>query len=267
MGVNRNLEDDKSRMGDRRSAERGQTRRKRRKKYRLKPQARRLYRGILVGLSALVVLILLLRFTVFKSTYAIQGYDGAAPFAISEQVLEAVKPQNPNDFITMDITFRVDAQAKVNKMNMEFIQLISDKKYREWTLEVDGTRAKLKKGDVLKGNYSQQRGRFPPLSETAASLSRIPLTELAAKETLVEKQYLEFSTKNYRPNVNPAFSDKVEEGVQVLWISAAGAQSTVQANFKPVSNYIAVDCGMSSEGGDGSMAKRYVILLETNAIT
>lgn len=237
---------------------------KKRRKYRLKPSAKRFYKRALIVIGILLVATVTLRLTVLRKSFTLYGYDSAKPFEVQSLLLEKIAPKNEEDLILMDLTMRTNSSATVEYFRLDMIELISNERYQEWTLEVNGSRAKLLKGSRSSGNLTEQRKRFPSIQETTAALGRIPLLSLVTNEKLSGKQKLEFTTKSYRPNVNPVFSDKAGAGVNILWVAATGSTSSAQADWIPYTNYMALDCAVYTPEEEAS-TKRYVILLETVA--
>ncbi|MCI8441807.1 MAG: hypothetical protein HFG27_04655 [Provencibacterium sp.] len=235
---------------------------KKRKKYRLKPQAKRFYKRALLVIGLVLVATLALRFTVFRKTFTLYGYNASQPFEVQSLLLEKINPKQEENLILMDLTLRTNSSAEVTSFQLDMIELISNERYQEWTLQVSGGRAKLRKGSRASGNLTEQKNRFPSIQQTTAALGRIPLLSLVTNEKLSGKQQLEFTTKNYRPNVNPTFSDKAGEGVSIMWVAATGSTSSAQADWIPYTNYMALDCAVYTPSEDTSI-KKYVILLET----
>lgn len=235
---------------------------KRRRKYRLKPAAKRFYIRMLVVLGVILVAALALRLTVFRKSFTLYGYDSANPFEVQSLLVEKIQPKNEDDLIIMDLTMHTSSDATVSSFRLDLIELISNERYQEWTLEVSGGRAKLRKGSRASGNLTEQKKRFPSVSETTAALGRIPLLSLVTNEKLTGKQQLEFTTKSYRPNINPTFSDKAGAGIKIMWVSATGSTSSAQADWIPYTNYMALDCAVYTPA-EATSVKKYIILLET----
>lgn len=235
---------------------------RRRRKYRLKPAAKRFYMWALIVLGIVLVAVTVLRLTVLRKSFTLYGYDSAKPFEVQSLLLERIKPKDEDDLIIMDLTMRTSSDATVSSFRLELIELISNERYQEWTLEVNGGRAKLRKGSRASGNLTEQKNRFPSISETTAALGRIPLLSLVTNEKLAGKQQLEFTTKSYRPNINPTFSDKAGAGIGIMWVSATGSTSSAQADWIPYTNYMALDCAVYTPAEETAV-KKYIILLET----
>lgn len=239
------------------------TQAKRRRKYHLKPSAKRFYTRAGLVLAGVLAVVVLLRLTVLKTTYTLRDYSAAAPFEIGAQVLDRINPKNPEDLVIMDVFLTLDNSASLKNITVKFTELISKNSCREWTLDIKGEQAKLSRGDKLSADLTSQRGRFPPLSSTLSALSRIPYSKIAAEQSIGQKQQLLLSTKSFRPNVNPVFSDSVKDSVVLWWVSANSAMSQVDASYTPVSDYMAVECFVQDVSGQGEDALKYVILMET----
>ena len=114
---------------------------KKRKKYRLKPAAKRFYRRVLIVSGILLVAVAVLRFTFMRKTFTLYGYDTAHPFEVQGLLVEKIKPKKEEDLILMDLTLRTDSGAAVASFRLDMIELISNERYQEWTLEVSGGRS------------------------------------------------------------------------------------------------------------------------------
>lgn len=236
---------------------------RRKRKYRLKPSARRFYRRLLILLLVLMAIVLAVRLIFLRSTYRLADYDVSAPFAVQELVEGVLKPREEGDIILMDVRIRSDELGVITDLEMDFIELLDKENAQEWLFYADGAKAVLKKGEKLKGNYTQQKERFPPLKETLASLARIPFTDLSREQSLSEGQSLYLDTQYYRPDVNPAFTEHAAEAREVKWVPASGTMSTVQADYKPISSYMAIDVSLESGEKKAAPSFQYVLLLET----
>ncbi len=236
---------------------------KKKRKYHLKPEAKRRYLRLLWCLGGVLVLCLLLRLTVFRSTYTLGDFDPKQPFNVASQVMEVIDPKKDEDLVIVDVFINTDNKSTLTSVQVQLTELISQKKCREWTLDIGKSKARLTKGETLKANLSSQRGRFPPLEESLSTLSRIPFLTIATSTDASSKEHYEYNTKSYRPNVNPSFSDHAQEsGASVIWVSRTGAVSNSDPTYIPISDYMAIDCYSAMNDGSGEPRHRFVILLE-----
>lgn len=245
------------------------TKAQKRRKYRLKPEAKLFYirLGILAGVLCAVVLAL--RLTVFKSTFSLE-YDAARPFEFSEELINQVRPKKTDDLIVMDVEITVNASAQIESIRMKFAELISEQKYRSWELEVRGSKARLHKGKKSGENYTTQRSRFPPLGTTLEALGRIPLEQIGVNLPIAEKtQRYVFSTKMYNPNINsPLFTQRaVDASAKLMLVATGGEISPVDADWKPITDYMTVDCSVvTTEKKETVSSLKYIILLAVRLV-
>lgn len=241
---------------------------KKHKRYRLKPEAQKRYRRILALLGGLCSIVLLMRMTVFRKTYTLAEYDIAKPFEIADLLYEVISPDSKDDVFVTDVSMTASQNSVITGIRLGLVQTRGNKKAQSWELTVQGAKSQLKKCARADEKMLDEQGSFPPLESTLNALSKLPLTDIARTFPIQEDQQYLFDTSAYRPDVNPAFSGRAAEtGAQIVWVPRSGSStSSVTANWKAISDYMAVDCVVTKieqdkNAGESSKVP-YIYLLE-----
>lgn len=234
------------------------------KKYRLKPAAKKLYIRLLVFLVAAVALVFAARMLFFRSTYSLGGYDMLlSPFSFATQLYDTIKIKSEADLVVTDVTIKTDKTANVTSIEMDLAQLLSENRYVEWKLNIVKDKAELKKGLKVNQSYAQLKERFPPLKKTLETLELVPFSYVLSQVDIEDGEYHEYTTKNYRPDLNADYKKNITDAITLLWVPRTGAVSSVDAKWNTIGNYMALDCAVYDKKGKAE--PQYIILLEVRS--
>lgn len=236
---------------------------KRRRRYRLRSGARRFYLAVLVGLLTVLAVVLLLRITVFRTSFSVGDYDPAAPFSDATAIYGRVSDSAQSTLLVENIQFVCDSTMKASTLTATLYEPLSSKAAVPWKLVGTGERLNIQKGKKISGDaLTAVPADAPNLYTVLGTLKKLPLREIANRLRLSDTETLSFTTAGYLPLLNPDFRPNVTPEMSLVWVSGAGAVSQIRADYNPVSDYMALECSVL--GTDGTEKATMLILVEAS---